>query len=147
MILIMVIFKLFSGKAHLKEALILHEEALRVNRMCRELRKKDILQVINHYQWILPNLAISGSSSPQSWKISCKVWRCWWRRWFSRSTWASSNHASNSISTYAGISRLFSIQGSLQYFTRPTTMKGKNITNILDYHSDTLLSSLWVALF
>jgi len=34
------------GKAHLKEALILHEEALRVNRMCRELRKKDILQEV-----------------------------------------------------------------------------------------------------
>ena len=31
------------GKAHLKEALLQHEEALRVNRMCRELRKKDAL--------------------------------------------------------------------------------------------------------
>jgi len=31
------------GKAHLREALLMHEEALRVNRMCRELRKKDIL--------------------------------------------------------------------------------------------------------
>lgn len=34
----------FTGKAHLREALLMHEEALRVNRMCRELRKKDILQ-------------------------------------------------------------------------------------------------------
>ena len=34
----------FSGKAHLREALLLHEEAMRVNRMCRELRKKDMLQ-------------------------------------------------------------------------------------------------------
>ena len=34
----------FSGKAHLREALLLHEEAMRVNRMCRELRKKDVLQ-------------------------------------------------------------------------------------------------------
>ena len=33
----------FAGKAHLKEALLQHEEALRVNRMCRELRKKDAL--------------------------------------------------------------------------------------------------------
>ena len=31
------------GKAHLREALLQHEEALRVNRMCRELRKKDAL--------------------------------------------------------------------------------------------------------
>ena len=29
-----------AGKAHLREALLLHEEAMRVNRMCRELRKK-----------------------------------------------------------------------------------------------------------
>lgn len=28
----------------MREALLLHEEAMRVNRMCRELRKKDILQ-------------------------------------------------------------------------------------------------------
>ena len=35
-----------SGKAHLREALLMHEEALRVNRMCRELRKKDILQEV-----------------------------------------------------------------------------------------------------
>ena len=43
----LVIFKVFlsiSGKAHLREALLLHEEAMRVNRMCRELRKKDVLQ-------------------------------------------------------------------------------------------------------
>jgi len=33
----------YLGKAHLREALLLHEEALRVNRMCRELRKKDQL--------------------------------------------------------------------------------------------------------
>ena len=32
------------GKAHLREALLLHEEAMRINRMCRELRKKAILQ-------------------------------------------------------------------------------------------------------
>jgi len=36
--------KRFLGKAHLREALLLHEEAMRVNRMCRELRKKDMLQ-------------------------------------------------------------------------------------------------------
>lgn len=35
--------RLALGKAHLKEALLQHEEALRVNRMCRELRKKDAL--------------------------------------------------------------------------------------------------------
>ena len=35
-----------TGKAHLREALLMHEEALRVNRMCRELRKKDILQEV-----------------------------------------------------------------------------------------------------
>ena len=34
----------FPGKAHLREALLLHEEAMRINRMCRELRKKDVLQ-------------------------------------------------------------------------------------------------------
>ena len=34
------------GKAHLREALLLHEEAMRVNRMCRELRKKDVLQEV-----------------------------------------------------------------------------------------------------
>lgn len=34
------------GKAHLREAALLHEEALRVNRMCRELRKKDILSEV-----------------------------------------------------------------------------------------------------
>ena len=28
----------------MREALLLHEEAMRVNRMCRELRKKDVLQ-------------------------------------------------------------------------------------------------------
>ena len=31
------------GRAHLREALLMHEEALRVNRMCPELRKKEIL--------------------------------------------------------------------------------------------------------
>ena len=36
----------FAGKAHLRESLLMHEEALRVNRMCRELRKKDILQEV-----------------------------------------------------------------------------------------------------
>lgn len=36
----------FPGKAHLREALLLHEEAMRVNRMCRELRKKDVLQAV-----------------------------------------------------------------------------------------------------
>lgn len=36
--------KRYLGKAHLREALLLHEEAMRVNRMCRELRKKDVLQ-------------------------------------------------------------------------------------------------------
>ena len=29
----------------MREALLMHEEALRVNRMCRELREQDILQV------------------------------------------------------------------------------------------------------
>ena len=43
-ILIFLLLFLFSGKAHLREALLLHEEAMRVNRMCRELRKKDVLQ-------------------------------------------------------------------------------------------------------
>ncbi len=38
--------KRYLGKAHLREALLLHEEALRVNRMCRELRKKDTLQTV-----------------------------------------------------------------------------------------------------
>ncbi|XP_023343913.1 rhophilin-2 [Eurytemora carolleeae] len=33
----------YLGKAHLREALLLHEEAQRINRMCRELRKKDQL--------------------------------------------------------------------------------------------------------
>merc|ERR1712110_21160 len=36
--------KRYLGKAHLREALLLHEEAMRINRMCRELRKKDVLQ-------------------------------------------------------------------------------------------------------
>jgi len=36
----------YLGKAHLREALLAHEEALRVNRMCRELRKKDALQEV-----------------------------------------------------------------------------------------------------
>ncbi len=36
----------YLGKAHLREALLLHEEAMRVNRMCRELRKKDVLQAV-----------------------------------------------------------------------------------------------------
>ena len=39
-------FIIRSGKAHLREALLMHEEALRVNRMCRELRKKDMLQEV-----------------------------------------------------------------------------------------------------
>ena len=40
---------IIPGKAHLKEALLQHEEALRVNRMCRELRKKDSLHdVLRH---------------------------------------------------------------------------------------------------
>ena len=30
----------------MREALLLHEEAMRVNRMCRELRKKDVLQEV-----------------------------------------------------------------------------------------------------
>ena len=34
------------GRAHLREALMMHEEALRVKRMCSELRKKDILQEV-----------------------------------------------------------------------------------------------------
>lgn len=38
--------KRYLGKAHLREALLLHEEAMRVNRMCRELRKKDVLQEV-----------------------------------------------------------------------------------------------------
>lgn len=38
--------QIYLGKAHLREALLLHEEALRINRMCRELRKKDILQEV-----------------------------------------------------------------------------------------------------
>jgi hypothetical protein len=40
---------LSSGKAHLREALLMHEEALRVNRMCPEMRKKDILQEVIKY--------------------------------------------------------------------------------------------------
>jgi hypothetical protein len=35
-----------AGKAHLREALLLHEEAMRVYRMCRELRNKDSLQAV-----------------------------------------------------------------------------------------------------
>ena len=42
--IILISYFLFSGKAHLREALLLHEEAMGVNRMCRELRKKDVLQ-------------------------------------------------------------------------------------------------------
>jgi len=38
-------YSFLSGKAHLREALLLHEEAMRINRMCRELRKKETLQV------------------------------------------------------------------------------------------------------
>lgn len=38
--------RMYLGKAHLREALLQHEEALRVNRMCRELRKKDMLQEV-----------------------------------------------------------------------------------------------------
>ena len=38
--------KRYLGKAHLREALLLHEEALRVNRMCRELRNKNMLQAV-----------------------------------------------------------------------------------------------------
>ncbi|XP_040569515.1 rhophilin-2-B isoform X3 [Lepeophtheirus salmonis] len=38
--------KRLLGKAHLREALLLHEESFRMNRMCRELRKKDGLQEI-----------------------------------------------------------------------------------------------------
>ena len=33
-----------SGKAHLREALLAHEEALRVNRMCQEMKRKELLQ-------------------------------------------------------------------------------------------------------
>ena len=44
--LIQIISFFYSGKAHLREALLLHEEAMRVNRMCRELRKKDLLQTV-----------------------------------------------------------------------------------------------------
>ena len=40
----------YLAKAHLREALLCHEEALRVNRMSSELRKKDALQdVIKHF--------------------------------------------------------------------------------------------------
>lgn len=34
----------FAGKAHMREALLLHEESLRLHRMCRQLRKVDMLQ-------------------------------------------------------------------------------------------------------
>jgi hypothetical protein len=40
-----------TGKAHLREALLLHEEALRVNRMCRELRESSL---ILHHIFIPP---------------------------------------------------------------------------------------------
>lgn len=33
-----------AGKAHLRESLLLHEEALRLHRMCRQLRQIDNLQ-------------------------------------------------------------------------------------------------------
>ena len=40
----------YLAKAHLREALLMHEEALRVNRMSSELRRKDALQdVIKHF--------------------------------------------------------------------------------------------------
>jgi len=40
----------YLAKAHLREALLMHEEALRVNRMCPELRKKEnIYAVLKHY--------------------------------------------------------------------------------------------------
>ena len=40
----------YLAKAHLREALLMHEEALRVNRMCPELKNKDVLQlVIKHF--------------------------------------------------------------------------------------------------
>ena len=34
----------FAGKAHLREALLMHEEALRLNRMFPDLEKKDSLR-------------------------------------------------------------------------------------------------------
>ena len=41
---------IFAGKAHLREALLMHEEALRLNRMFPDLGKKDILKnVLKHY--------------------------------------------------------------------------------------------------
>ena len=41
---------IFTGKAHLRESLLMHEEALRLNRMCPELRNKDILKsVLKHF--------------------------------------------------------------------------------------------------
>ena len=55
-----------AGKAHLREALLLHEEAMRVNRMCRELRKKvrvsavsrEIRSGANYQVPISPNLTV-----------------------------------------------------------------------------------------
>ena len=40
---------IFTGKAHLREALLMHEEALRLNRMCPDLGKKDILKNVLKY--------------------------------------------------------------------------------------------------
>ncbi len=39
----------FEGKAHLRKAIIRHEEALRLHSVCKMLRKMDILQeVLSH---------------------------------------------------------------------------------------------------
>ena len=42
--------KRYLAKAHLREALLMHEESLRVNRMCQDMKNKDALQsVIKHF--------------------------------------------------------------------------------------------------
>ena len=42
---------LFAGKAHLREALLMHEEALRLNRMFPDLGKKGSFKnVLKHYR-------------------------------------------------------------------------------------------------
>lgn len=38
--MIVIIIVIFSGRAHLREAQILHEESQRLQRMCRELKGK-----------------------------------------------------------------------------------------------------------
>ena len=66
-----------TGKAHLREALLMHEEALRVNRMCRELRKKDILQDVlrlSHDRSLNKYADVDDEDDFQVRKRKCEEW-------------------------------------------------------------------------